>query len=134
MTSKIFSINAKDYQHYQVKLILVTAFKIVIYVYNIIGGTHNVSVTNAIAIASKAKIKQQDVCWEIGFGYPVLLLTLASITKVTVLGTDINFPNKVFELVSENLKSIADSQFIRSDITLNNFRQKNNEQIIIIKT
>jgi len=44
------------------------------------------SIDDAIDLCLMLGVQKYDICWEIGFGYPNLLFTLAAFTETLVVG------------------------------------------------
>ena len=48
------------------------------------------SVEEAVSLCITLGVQPFDLCWEIGFGFPNLLFTLAAFSSTIVIGNDIN--------------------------------------------
>lgn len=48
------------------------------------------SVEEAVSLCITLGVQPFDLCWEIGFGFPNLLFTLAAFSNTVVIGNDIN--------------------------------------------
>ena len=55
----------------------------------IVGGTHALNQTSIMKLINIANFQKGDIVWEIGMGLPYLALSIANVTRTTVVGTDI---------------------------------------------